>query len=127
MAGRRWLLDQPDEEPGSVARPYTVTRGRTRPRNDQEIEFETLVWATGPAARPPPAMSVHWRQAAELCRQVVSLAEVAARMGLPIGVARVLICDMADAGLVRLQRPAHAGRGSEVALLERVLDGLRQL
>jgi hypothetical protein len=48
-------------------------------------------------------------------------------MGLPIGVARVLICDMADAGLVRLQRPAHAGRGSKVALLERVLDGLRQL
>ena len=127
MAGRGWLLDQPDEEPGSVARPYTITRGRTRPRNDQEIEFETLVWATGSAATSPPAMSAHWRQAAELCRQVVSLAEVAARMGLPIGVARVLICDMADAGLVRLQRPAHASRGSQVALLERVLYGLRQL
>jgi Protein of unknown function (DUF742) len=127
MAREPWLPGKADEEPGRVARPYTVTGGRTRPRTDQEVEFETLVWVAGLAVSSPMAMSAHWRQVVELCRQVVSLAEVAARLGLPIGVARVLVCDMAEAGLLRLQRPAHAGEGAKVALLERVLYGLRQL
>jgi len=127
MARRSWSPDQPDEEPGSVARPYTITRGRTRPAGDEEIEFETLVWTTPVAALSLPTLGVHWRAVADLCREVVSLAEVAARLGVPIGVARVLIGDMAEAGLVRLQRPRHANEGSEITLLTRVLHGLRQL
>lgn len=127
MAREPSLPGEADEEPGSVYRPYTITRGRTRPASNEEIEFETLVWTSAIAEFSMGTASVHWRAVAELCRQVVSLAEVAARMGLPIGVARVLIGDMAEAGLVRLQRPAQADRGSEVALLERVLYGLRQL
>jgi hypothetical protein len=127
MARQPWLPDQPDEEPGSVARPYTITRGRTRPARDEEIEFETLVWTTSTAASSLPTLNAHWRAVAHLCREVVSLAEVAARLGVPIGVARVLIGDMAEAGLVHLQRPRHAADRLEIALLERVLYGLRQL
>jgi hypothetical protein len=129
MARRPWTPAEPDDhdEPGSVARPYTITRGRTRPVTDREIELETLVWASSMAEPSLAAMSAHWRAVAELCREVLSLAEVAARLGVPIGVARVLIGDMTDAGLVHLQRPRHAGEGSNVALLERVLHGLRQL
>jgi hypothetical protein len=127
MAGGGWLLDGFEEEPGRVARPYTITRGRTRPVVDREIEFETLVWAVPGAVGLSSGLSVHWRVVVGLCRRVVSLAEVAAGMGVPIGVARVLVCDMAEAGLVRLQRPVGAGEGSRVALLERVLHGLRQL
>jgi hypothetical protein len=127
MARRPWLLDQPDEEPDSVVRPYTITRGRTRPAGDEEIEFETLVLTTSMAAPSLSTVSAHWRAVAALCREVVSLAEVAARLGMPIGVARVLIGDMAEAGLVYLQRPRHASEGPEIALLERVLYGLRQL
>jgi hypothetical protein len=127
MADGRWSLDRPEEEPGSVARPYTITRGRTRPANHHEIEFETLVWVTRLATTSSPTMGPHWRVVADLCRDVVSLAEVAARMRLPIGVARVLISDMAEAGLVRLRRPVHSARGPQIALLERVLNGLREL
>jgi len=79
------------------------------------------------AALSLPTVTAHWRAVANLCREVMSLAEVAAHMGVPIGVARVLIGDMADAGLVYLQRPQHAGDRAEITLLERVLYGLRQL
>jgi hypothetical protein len=126
MARPLWLPDQPDDEPGSVARPYTITRGRTRPMGD-EIEFETLVWTTSMAASSPPTMSAHWRSVADICQEVVSVAEVGARLGVPIGVARVLVGDMAKAGLVYLQRPRHATDHPDIGLLERVLYGLRQL
>jgi Protein of unknown function (DUF742) len=127
MARRSWLSDQPGEEAGSVARPYTITRGRTRPVNDEEIEVEALVWTTSLAASSPNMASVHWRAVADLCQEVMSLAEVAARLGVPIGVARVLIGDMAAAGLVYLQRPRRASDDPDIGLLERVLYGLRQL
>jgi hypothetical protein len=127
MERRSWFPEPVDEEPGSVARPYTITRGRTRSSSHREIELETLVWVTSKAAFEPSGASIHWRAVAELCRQITSLAEVAARLGVPLGVARVLIGDMADAGLVSLRRPRHGTEGSEIALLERVLHGLRQL
>jgi hypothetical protein len=127
MARPLWLPDQPDDEPGSVTRPYTITRGRTRPVGNEEIEVETLVWTTSMVASSPPAMSAHWRSVADLCQEVVSVAEVAAGLRVPIGVARVLIGDMAKAGLVYLQRPRHASGHPDIGLLERVLHGLRQL
>jgi Protein of unknown function (DUF742) len=127
MARQLWLPDQPEDEPGSVARPYTITRGRTRPVGDEEIEVETLVWTTSMAASSPPTMSVHWRSVADMCQEVISVAEVGARLGVPIGVARVLVGDMAKAGLVSLQRPRHASDHPDIGLLERVLYGLRQL
>lgn len=121
-----WLPDQPDEEPGSVARPYTITRGRTRPVGDEEIQVETLVWTTS-LAGSSPSMSAHWRSVADMCQEVMSVAEISAHLGVPIGVARVLVGDMAKAGLVYLQRPQHASGHPDIGLLERVLYGLRQL
>jgi hypothetical protein len=126
MAQPPWSPDQPDEEPDSVVRPYTITRGRTRPAR-QEIEFETLVWTTSTAAFSPPPANAHWRAVADLCREVVSLVEIAAHLKLPIGVARVLVGDMAEAGLLSLQRPQVVGEAVEIALLEKVLDGLHRL
>jgi hypothetical protein len=126
MARPPWSSDQPDEEPDSVVRPYTITRGRTRPAR-REIEFETLVWTTSTAASSPPPTNAHWRAVADLCREVVSLVEVAAHLELPIGVARVLIGDMAEAGLLYLQRPQQVSDAVEIALLEKVLDGLHRL
>jgi Protein of unknown function (DUF742) len=117
---------EPDE-PGPLARPYTITRGRTRPVTNREIELETLVWTSSGAGPSLTAVSAHWRAVAELCLEVLSMAEVAARLGVPVGVARVLIGDMEEAGLLHLQRPRAVREGSDVALLERVLHGLRQL
>jgi hypothetical protein len=60
---------------------------------------------------------------------VQSLAEIAARLHLPLGVARVLIADMAAEGLVSVYEPTSLDENEAVGteLLERVLSGLRRL
>jgi len=63
-----------------------------------------------------------------LCREPLSLAEIAAHMKLPIGVVRVLVADMAHQGMVEIHRPTQVGAGGpDIPLLERVLDGLRRV
>ena len=68
---------------------------------------------------------------AALCDgRLQSLAEIAARMQLPLGVARVLIADMAADGLVAVYEPTSLDDTNDAVgteLLERVLSGLRRL
>jgi hypothetical protein len=126
------MMAERDEPTGALVRPYAVTRGRTRPR--LEIALEALVETTvrGRSAGSTKVGSGREHQyIAALCDgRLQSLAEIAARMQLPLGVARVLIADMAADGLLAVYEPtsledANDAVGTE--LLERVLSGLRRL
>jgi len=121
-----------DEPTGALVRPYAVTRGRTRPRLD--IALEALVETTvrGRTAGNGNGGSGREHQyIAALCDgRLQSLAEIAARMQLPLGVARVLIADMAAEGLVAVHEPTILEESDDAVgteLLERVLSGLRRL
>ena len=70
-------------------------------------------------------LTVEQRAIAALCHDILSIAEVSAQLHLPLGVIRVLVGDMADEHLVIVHRPAQAGGRPDLALLERVLSGLR--
>lgn len=110
----------------SVVRPYTWTRGRTSPVFD--LAVETLVSTSGHGHDMAVLTSEEHRAVAELCRDPRSVAEVAALLSLPLGVARVLLADMADIGLVVVHRRTHSsGDTPDMALMERVLSGLRRL
>lgn len=61
-----------------------------------------------------------------LCRSARSLAEVAALVGVPFGVARVLVGDLIENGLVMVHQTADAS-GPDSETLEKVLHGLRRL
>ena len=111
--------------PGRLVRPYTVTGGRTRPTY-VDLELETLVSTTS-LGETSPNLSLEWRSIALLCRDILSIAEISARLDLPLGVARVLVGDMAEGGLVQVHRPAQVGDRPDLALLERVLYGLRTI
>jgi uncharacterized protein DUF742 len=104
-------------------RPYSLTGGRTRPTHD-DLEIEALV-ATTSVGEQTPKLTVEQRAIAALCHDLLSIAEVSAQLHLPLGVIRVLVADMADEHLVIVYRPAHAGDRPDLALLERVLCGLR--
>ncbi|MGH3916987.1 MAG: DUF742 domain-containing protein [Pseudonocardiaceae bacterium] len=107
----------------SAVRPYTWTRGRTRPVYD--LAVETLV---STSSRGPALTSVEHRSVAELCSAPRSVAEVAALLKLPLGVARVLLGDMADLGLVVVHRTGtDSGDAPDFTFMERVLSGLRRL
>ncbi len=67
------------------------------------------------------------RSITALCQNVLSVAEIAARLDLPLGVVRVLVGDMALEGLLFLYRPRSEPARSDLALLERVLHGLRNI
>ncbi|GIG57308.1 hypothetical protein Lfu02_16800 [Longispora fulva] len=117
-----------DEPTGALVRPYAVTRGRTRPRLD--IALEALVETTDRGRREGLVFGSEKQHIAGLCTgRLQSLAEISARMALPLGVTRVLVADMATDGLVAVHAPsgidANGGVGTD--LLERVLSGLRRL
>jgi Protein of unknown function (DUF742) len=121
-----------DEPTGALVRPYAVTRGRTRPRLDIALEalVETTVRGRGVGTKAGSPHGREHQQIATLCDgRLQSLAEVAARMSLPLGVARVLIADMAADGLVAVYEPTSLEENDSVGteLLERVLSGLRRL
>ena len=122
-----------DEPTGALVRPYAVTRGRTRPRVDIAIEalIETTVRGRTAGSRPGGNNQGQEQQyIATMCdNRVQSLAEISARLHLPLGVARVLVADMAADGLVSVHEPASLDDNEAVGteLLERVLSGLRRL
>ena len=119
--------DQRDnrQEPGRLVRPYYMTGGRGRPTQD-DLEIEALVSTTAMGERSPK-LTVEQRAIIALCRDLLSIAEVSARLDLPLGVARVVIGDMAAEGLVILHRPTTVGDRPDLALLQRVLYGLNQI
>lgn len=110
----------------SAVRPYTWTRGRTRSGFD--LAIETLVSTSNRGREQMGLLQVEHRAVAELCEQARSVAEVAALLSLPLGVARVLLGDMAGLGIVTVHQTASsAGTVPDLALMERVLSGLRRL
>ncbi|MGH4023936.1 MAG: DUF742 domain-containing protein [Pseudonocardiaceae bacterium] len=114
------------EDFASAVRPYTWTRGRTRPVYD--LEVETLVSTSAQGRDVAALTSVEHRAVAELCLEPRSVAEVAALLVLPLGVARVLLADMANIGLVVVHHTATtSGEVPEFGFMERVLSGLRRL
>jgi hypothetical protein len=113
-------------DPSRRIRPYTMTGGRTRPQHD-ELELETLVTATARAAELWPSLSLEQQSLTSLCQDVVSIAEVAAQLGMPVNVVRILIGDLADEGLILVHHAEHGRTRPDVALLERVLYGLRAI
>jgi hypothetical protein len=110
----------------SVVRPYTWTGGRTAPVFD--LAVETLVSTSEHGHDMAALTSEEHRAVAELCRGPRSVAEVAALLSLPLGVVRVLLADMADIGLVVVHRSANGSSNTpDMAMMERVLSGLRRL
>ncbi|MDL5157549.1 DUF742 domain-containing protein [Actinomycetospora termitidis] len=116
--------DEPPE--ASFVRPYAWTRGRTRPAYD--LAVETLLSTTAQGRDPAQVAQYEHRMIADLCIEPRSVAEVAALLSLPLGVARVLLGDMAAHGSIVVHETASStGDSPDMALMERVLSGLRRL
>jgi Protein of unknown function (DUF742) len=110
-----------------LVRPYAMTGGRTRPR--YQLAIEALVSTTAEPGAYSGLLPEHQR-ICHLCREIKSVAEISALLTIPLGVARILVADLAEAGLVAIHQPGgdeNAGGQPDVTLLERVLSGLRKL
>lgn len=123
-AAQAWPTEDPAPT-AAIVRPYAWTRGRTR--STLPLELETLVSTMRPFTEQDGAPVEHLT-IAELCTSPRSVAEVSALLAVPLGVAKVLISDMAEIGLLTVhQTAATAGSQAHFMLMERVLSGLRRL
>jgi hypothetical protein len=105
---------------------YAFTRGRTRAVG-QELPLEAVVTATGLSLASGASLQMESRAIVEMCAGPKSLAEIGAALRVPVGVARVLVGDLANGGYleVHLPRTADGDGGPGHAILGRLLDGLR--
>jgi uncharacterized protein DUF742 len=111
--------------PNPWVRPYVLTRGRTRTR--QNLFVHTLVSvpyrdAAFAARLLPEARSLYERASAG----TQSIAELSAHCGVSLGVTRVLLSDLAAENRVLINPETYVSP-YDSGLLERVIDGLRQL
>src|SRR6266545_1618509 len=94
-------MDEPDI---SLLRPYLQTAGRAGPV-DQTLEIEAQVVTSQLGLASQLSLTFEHRDIVTLCQRTRSVAEVAALLGLHIGVARVLVADLAALGYVVVRRP----------------------
>ncbi|MFF3564935.1 DUF742 domain-containing protein [Streptomyces sp. NPDC002574] len=124
----RWY----DDDAGPVVRPYAMTRGRTSHAAEGRLDLIALVISesrSGDAEEDTDrTLSPEHVDIVERCReQPMSVAELAADLDLPIGVVRVLVGDVLEAGLVHVTRPVPPAELPDEGLLREVIDGLRAL
>jgi hypothetical protein len=114
-----------DDRSGLRVRPYAITGGRTRSRT--EVQIETIVVRTAKGEGALGTAGFEKATILRLCETPLSVAEISAHLHLPLGVARVLVGDMTDEGLVDFNRSQAGGDRPSLRLLERVFDGLQAL
>lgn len=115
---------EPDDEGyrPRLIRSYTLTAGRTASKVELAMEA-TLRLQAGAEA---PALSPSAAQVLEVCDRR-SVAEVSALTKMPIGVTRVLLGDLIEQGLIRIQATITDSTSTDerLELIERTLRGLR--
>ena len=115
---------EPDDEGyrPRLIRSYTLTAGRTAAKVELAMEA-TLRLQAGAEA---PVLSPSAAQVLEVCDRR-SVAEVSALTKMPIGVTRVLLGDLIEQGLVRIQATITDSTSTDerLELIESTLRGLR--
>ncbi|MCX4092332.1 DUF742 domain-containing protein [Nocardia sp. alder85J] len=109
-------IDSDDE----FVRPFVVTGGRTTPVIDG-LRIETLVQAPRSALSAP--LQLEQRTVVELCQEPLSIAEIGAALHVPVGLAKVIVSDLAAAGFLTVQESADL----TVSAIERIRNLVRAL
>jgi hypothetical protein len=105
-------------------RPYVLTGGRTRTRVPLLVETLVSVPDYDPglsATLLPESQAVY-----EYASRGMSVAELSVCAGIPLGVTRILLSDLASRDKVLIHPTGHAYRHNP-QFLERIRDGLRAL
>jgi hypothetical protein len=107
-------------------RPFLLTSGRVRTSADAFIALETQVISTQFGYEACSSLAFERRDIVRLCTVPMSVAEIAARLALHLGVVRVLVGDLITEGYVYAYLP-NADASQDIDTLLRVIHGLRAL
>jgi predicted transcriptional regulator len=117
----RRKLDNEDPD-----RLYTLTGGRSR-ADHHKLDLVTLIVRK---AEPTRGMQSEHVRILQMCRSPTAVVEVAAELGLPVSLTKVLLSDLLDAGQITARSPSSARLGTtlpDAAFLKKVLVGLENL
>ena len=117
----------PDQElvEGAAVRSYAITSGRSR--GAVHLEFESMLRATPAGADVAGSLSFERGAIARLCtHEVLSVAELSARLRQPIGVIRVVASDLIVEGVLEAFLPS-LGITEDIDLISRLIEGVRAL
>ncbi|MBB6119556.1 DUF742 domain-containing protein [Nocardiopsis algeriensis] len=113
-----------DETPDRL---YVITSGRSG-GSDESLDAVTLIVAE---SEPTAGMQSEHVEILRMCRSPMAVVEVAAHLGLPVTVVKILLTDLLDSGRITARHPrpapspAHPFASPEV--LEKVLVALHNL
>ena len=105
-------------------RPFLLTAGRVA--GEDSIAIETQVMTTDQGRTAAPALGFESRDIVTLCGDPLSVAEIAARLSLHLGVVRVLVGDLSAEGHLSVYLP-NADAPTDVDTLLKVIRGLRAI
>ena len=123
-----WFTEPETADEPSLVRPYMLTAGRID--SGVELALEAPIEALNTTAKPP-----RWRrndvrsQILTSCVHSPSVAEIAARLSLPLGATRFLVDDLVTQGYLRVHAPLSDSMTIDERreLIRRTLRGLRAL
>ncbi|MEV5747845.1 DUF742 domain-containing protein [Actinoallomurus sp. NPDC052308] len=105
---------------------YIVTGGRSRV-DESSIDIVSLIVSE---CDPAPGMQSEHVKILQMCTNPMAVVEIAAELGLPVSVVKILLCDLLDTGRITARHPTVAPaktRLPEPDILKQVLLGLEKL
>ncbi|GHI03853.1 hypothetical protein AQI88_08730 [Streptomyces cellostaticus] len=102
---------------------YTLTQGRSRTGPASPFDLVTLVVAE---SEPVAGMQSEHAAILRIAQFPASVAEIAAELRLPVGITKVLLCDLLAAGRVSARHPRRPAT-TDPDIMEQVIVGLRNL
>ena len=110
---------------GSAVRAYAMTGGRSH--TTMHLEFETMLQATADGREALTAVRFERADIVRQCQNdPQSVAELSARLRLPIGVVRVVASDLLSEGFLEAFHPS-SNVADDVLLITRLIAGVRAL
>ena len=114
-----------EREPARAAlRPFLLTAGRVAA--ESSITLDTQVVRTDLGSTAGSALTFERRDIVAMCAEPLSVAEVAARLRLHLGVVKVLVGDLSADGYLAVYLP-NADAPHDTDTLLRVIRGLRAI
>ncbi len=112
-----------EEEAPDFVRPFLVTAGRTE-TDVEGLQFETLV-----ETQDLPADSLRYEPARifEMCRSATGIAEISAQLGIPLATVKVVVGDLIQSGHVKIYETIDNQDDAGLALMNRIMEGVRKL
>jgi Protein of unknown function (DUF742) len=108
-----------------TVRAYVMTGGRTSSRT--KLDFHSMLSVIPAALQIANTLNFERAKVIEHCRnEVLSVAELAVRIGVPIGVIQIIGGDLVEDGFLQAHT-TDQNINADIALLERLLRGIRSL